>query len=379
MIYFDNAATTPIDPKVVQVMSLFMKEHYGNPSSIHAKGRETRAAIEKARKTIANTLQVSPAEIFFTSGGTESNNTAIKSAIKDLEVTRIITSKLEHHCVMNAVEACKKYDNIDIQYIDVKEKGALDYDHLEQLLQETDKKTLVTVIHANNEIGNITDIKRVGELCKKNKAYFHTDTVQSYAHYPIDMNDIPVHFISGAGHKFHGPKGVGFLYINNEIKISPLIDGGGQERNMRSGTENVYGIIGLAKAAELAYDSLEKDKRYVEDLKMSFRDQLKRVIPNVQFNGFSGEENSLYTVLNVAFPTDLDASMFLFNLDIAGVCVSAGSACSSGADTGSHVINTIGDKLEGYASIRFSFSKYNTLEEVNTVVDKVANILTVNA
>ncbi len=373
MIYLDSAANTKLDEEVFEAMTPFLKEKYGNPSSIHAVGREMRTAIEKTRKTIANKLNASPSEIFFTSGGTESNNTAIKCSVRDLGVKHIISSKIEHHCVLHSVEDMAK-QGVEVSYVDLTEKGHIDLNHLETLLNTSSQKTLVTLMHANNELGNLLDIKKVGELCKEHDAYFHSDTVQTFAHYPIDLQDIHVHFISGAAHKFHGPNGIGFLYVNGDININCYISGGAQERNMRAGTENTIGIVGLGRATELAYEHLEHESKKIQELKTYMANKLSEEIQDVQFNGdYSGE--SLYTVLNVSFPPNDKSSMLLFNLDISGICASGGSACTSGSDIGSHVLRNIGADMNR-PSIRFSFSKYNTKEEIDTVVAKLKELCT---
>lgn len=377
-VYLDNAATTALDKEVLEAMLPFMKEHFGNPSSIHSFGRETRAAIEKARKTIASFFNASPSEIFFTSGGTESNNMAIRCAIRDLGVKNIISSKIEHHCVLHTLEEMEKKGKAKIHFVKLEEDGPIDLEDLENLLQQTtnDKhQTLVSLMHANNEIGNLLPLKKVSELCEKYNAYFHSDTVQTVGHYRIDLQKINVHFISGSAHKFHGPKGSGFIYISHKVKINPLIYGGGQERNMRAGTENLYGIIGLAKALELAYTDLEKQQEYIQGLKTYMIEQLKENFPHITFNGdYAG--SSLYTVLNVAFPPNDKSELLLFNLDIAGICVSGGSACSSGSDAGSHVLSAMNADAEK-KSVRFSFSKNNTKAEIDFVVKKLKEIIPV--
>jgi cysteine desulfurase len=372
-IYLDNAATTPLEPKVLEAMMPYLTTHFGNPSSIYSYGRETRLAIENARKTVAKILGAHPSEIFFTSGGTESSNTAICAAIRDLQCKRIITSSIEHHATLHAVEHMHTRGLAQVSYVDLLPNGHIDLQHLEQLLSESKEKTLVTLMHANNEIGNILDIEAVGELCKKYDAIFHCDTVQTVGHFPIDLKKIHVHFITGAGHKFHGPKGVGLLYVKADIKIHPFIYGGGQERNMRAGTENLYGIVGFAKALELATQDHEKDSNYINDLKMYMAERLQKEIPGVRFNGdYAGR--SLYTVLNVSFPKTEKSEMLLFNLDINNICASGGSACSSGTDIGSHVIKAVSPENHSIA-IRFSFSKHNTKEEIDWVVEKLKELI----
>ena len=372
-IYFDNAATTPLDPVVLESMMPYLTEKFGNPSSIYSYGRETRMAIENARKSVAKILNAHPAEIFFTSGGTESSNTAINAAVYDLGCKRIITSPIEHHATLHCVEYLGKKGEAEVSFVKVLPNGHIDMNDLERLLKESDKKCLVTLMHANNEIGNITDIEAVGNICKKFNAIFHSDTVQTVGHYNFDLRKLPVHFITGASHKFHGPKGVGILYINENIKIHPFINGGSQERNMRAGTENLYGIVGFAKALELATANHEADKEYISGIRNYMKKKLQKNIPAVYFNG-DHAGNSLYTVLSAAFPKSEKSEMLLFNLDINNICASGGSACTSGADAGSHVIRAINNN-PNQITVRFSFSKYNTKEEVDVVVEKLKEMI----
>jgi cysteine desulfurase len=364
-IYFDNAATTSLEPKVLEAMLPYFTEHFGNPSSIYSYGRDTRAGIETARKTIAKILNAQTSEIIFTSGGTEANNMAIKGAVNYLEVKTIISSKIEHHCILHTLEYLEKYQQIKIEYVKLDNKGKVDIEHLEFLLNQSKEKTLVTLMHANNELGNLLPIEKVAQLCTQYQAYFHSDTVQTFGHLPIDTQALNVDFLSGSAHKFHGPKGVGFLYMRKKSKVQSFIHGGGQERGYRAGTENVYGIIGLAKAAEIAYKNLDNDKQYILDLKNYFIQKLNLHFADIQIIG--DIENSLYTVLNVSFPANDKAFMLLFNLDLKGICASGGSACSSGAASGSHVINTIMPNSDRI-NIRFSFSKYNTKAEIDSVI-----------
>jgi cysteine desulfurase len=374
-IYLDNAATTPLSKEVLEVMLPYLTTHFGNPSSIYSYGRETRLAIETARKTVAKILGASPGEIFFTSGGTESNNTAITSSVRDLGCVHIITSPIEHHAVLHTVEHLQHSEAVSVSYVRILPDGHVDYDDLEKQLTEQqtmDRKCLVSLMHANNEIGNLLSIKKVGELCKKFGAIFHSDCVQTVGHYPINLRQLGVHFISASAHKFHGPKGVGILYVSDEVQIQPLIHGGGQERNMRAGTENVYGIVGFAKALEVAAANYEKERAYIQGLKTYMMEKLKAVIPGVGFNG--DVENGLYTVLSVCFPKTDRSEFLLFNLDINNICVSGGSACSSGTDIGSHVMQAL-NKTNGHATIRFSFSKYNTKEEIDTTVNKLKEFI----
>lgn len=371
-IYFDNAATTPIDEEVFEAMKPYMLHHFGNPSSIHSHGREVRTAIEKSRKKVAELLNAAPAEIFFTSGGTEADNTAIRCTVSEKNIKHIITSRIEHHAVLHTVETLEKR-GIKVTYLDLDENGLINYDHLEDSLK-SNPSSLVTLMHANNEIGNLLELDRVGNLCEEYNAIFHSDTVQSMAHYVHDMEQLKLDFAVGSAHKFHGPKGIGFLYINHENKIHPFIHGGAQERNMRGGTENVYGIVGLAKAMEIAYADMDSHRKHIEDLKSRMIHKLKDSIEGVAFNGVSDDlDKSLYTVLNVCLPPSDDNDMLLFNLDISGVSVSGGSACSSGSNIGSHVLAEL-NRDQNRGAIRFSFSKYNTFEEVDYAVEQLANL-----
>ncbi len=372
-IYFDNAATTALDPEVFEVMMPFFTEKFGNPSSIYSYGRETRMAIESARKSVAKILNAHPSEIFFTSGGTESSNTAICAAVHDLGCKHIISSPMEHHATLHSIEHLSETGEAKLSYIKVQPNGHIDYDDLEKLLKESKEKCLVTLMHANNEIGNITDIERVGNLCKEYDAIFHSDTVQTVGHFPFDLRNLYVHFITGAGHKFHGPKGVGILYINENIKIHPFINGGSQERNMRGGTENIYGIVGFAKALEKATENHDEDSRHIKEVKDYMRESLLKNIPGIHFNG-DHDGKCLYTVLSVAFPKTEKSEMLLFNLDIHNICASGGSACTSGAEAGSHVIKAIGPDTN-QVTVRFSFSKYNTKKEVDEVVEKLKEMI----
>jgi cysteine desulfurase len=354
-------------------MMPYLTNKFGNPSSIYSYGRESRLAIESARKLVAKLLGAHPAEIFFTSGGTESSNTAILASVQDLGCTHIISSPLEHHATLHTVEFLQKTRGVSVSWVKVNSNGHIDYDDLRQLLASHSGKSLVTLMHANNEIGNLTDINKVGELCKEFNAIFHSDTVQTVGHYPFDLRNTPVHFITGAGHKFHGPKGVGILYVNENVQIQPFLHGGSQERNMRAGTENLYGIVGFAKALELAMENYEKDSVYIGGLKTYMAGKVLADIPGTSLNG-DCYGNSLYTVLNIAFPKTEKSEMLLFNLDIAGICASGGSACTSGADLGSHVIRAFNQDPNKVA-VRFSFSKHNTKEEIDLVIGKLKGML----
>ena len=374
-IYLDNAATTPLHKEVLEAMLPFMTTHFGNPSSIYSYGRETRLAVENARKSIAKTLGAKPGEIFFTSGATESNNTAITASVRDLNCTHIVTSPLEHHAVLHTIEHYQKQPGISVSFVSVLPTGQIDYADLQKQLafhSGNGQKCLVSLMHANNEIGTILSIKRTGELCKKYNAIFHSDCVQTIGHYPVHLNELNVHLVSATAHKFHGPKGTGILYINDNIQIKPLIFGGGQERNVRAGTENVYGIVGFAKALEIATRNYENDSAYIKDLRSYMIAGLLSEIDGITFNG--DLENGLYTILSVSIPKTEKSDFLLMNLDINNICVSGGSACSSGADIGSHVMHAL-DKDKAYTTIRFSFSKYNTREEIDKVIEKLKEFI----
>lgn len=373
-VYLDNAATTAIDKEVWEAMSPYFLEFVGNPSSIHSHGREVRSAIEKSRKKIAALLNTSPSEIFFTSGGTEADNTAICSSVETMGIQHAISSKAEHHAVLHTLEALAKKGTIKLSFVNLDKKGNLDMNHLEELLSKN-PQSLVSLMHANNEIGNIYDINAIGSLCRDYSAIFHSDTVQSMGHYIHNLsNEIP-DFVVGAAHKFHGPKGAGFLYINHQNKLKPLIHGGSQERNMRGGTENIAGIVGLAKALEIAYRDMDSDRKYIEGLKKRMIASLKDRIPGVSFNGESENlDKSLYTVLNVSLPESDDNDMLLFGLDIKKISVSGGSACTSGTDIGSHVLTAIGANPKRGA-IRFSFSKFTTEEEIDYTIECLSELV----
>ena len=372
-VYFDNAATTPLEKKVLDKMIPYMENGFGNPSSIHKRGREIKSAIEKSRSRVADILCCEPGEIFFTSGGTEADNMFITNTVLEKKIDTIITSKIEHHAVLHCCEYLNKSHKINIKYVNINEKGEIDHDHLENLIRKN-TNSLVSLMHGNNEIGNLNDIKTISKICEKYNTILHSDTVQTIGHYNINLNDINIHGVIGSAHKFHGPKGIGFLYLNNKHKISPFIHGGAQERNMRGGTENVYGIIGLSEALTLANDNLDSHREKVQKLKGHMISSLEKKIKGVKFNGMSADiDQSLYTVLNVSIPNIDDQQMFLFNLDINNIAASGGSACSSGSDSGSHVLKEI-STIDGCVNVRFSFSKYNTLEEVDYVVNKIIEI-----
>lgn len=369
-IYFDNAATTQVRDEVVNRMTDVIKNNYGNPSSTHGIGRSSRVLIEQSRKTIAKYLNVSAGEIVFTSGGTEADNLALQGAVKYLGVKHIITSKIEHHAVLHTVQDLERAHGIRVSYVRVNQKGEVDYNHLEELLHGNEK-SLVSLMLVNNEIGNILDIQRVGELCKANEALFHCDAVQSVGHFKMDLQDIPVDFMAVSAHKFHGPKGVGFAYIRKNSGLKPLIFGGEQERGLRAGTESVHNIVGMETALKLAYDALETEQGYISEIKEYFIAELKKALPQVKFNGLSGElYKSTYTLVNVCLPfSEEQGQILLFQLDLKGIACSKGSACQSGSVKGSHVLmELLNEEDMKKPSMRFSFSIFNTKEEVDYVI-----------
>ena len=371
-VYFDNAATTPICKDVQEAMAQAIGNLYGNPSSIHTEGRNARAAIEEARKKVANYIGASIGEIFFTSGGTESNNTALKCAVRDLGVKRIISSPLEHHCILHSLDSLESAGVIERVNVNIDQEGNIDINHLEELLQSSDVSTLVSLMHSNNEVGTLLPLEKVAAICEANNAYFHSDTVQTVGYFPIDVSKTPISFLSGSAHKFYGPKGIGFIYVNADNQIKPYMDGGAQERNMRGGTENIYGIIGLAKGLESSYEELDIRRAKTTSVRNYMKEQLMAHFPDITFNG--NQENYHYKVLSASFPPSDKADLLLLNLDMAGISVSGGSACSSGAEAGSHVIGA----LHGNSprkTIRFSFSHSNTKEEVDFAISKLRVIL----
>lgn len=369
-VYLDNAATTPVAVEVMQEMMLVMKNHFGNPSSTHAYGREAKGVLEMARRKIAQLIHAESKEIIFTSGGTEADNMAIACAVNDHQVTRVISACIEHHAVGHCIENNPKFD---VDYVNLSETGQVDLIHLEELLHKPGK-CLVTLMHANNEIGTLLDVKAVSALCKKYNALFHSDTVQTMGHYSINVKEFGADFLTCSAHKFHGPKGIGFLYVNKSLKLTPIMHGGAQERGMRGGTENMTGVAGLAKAFELANTDIEQHQAHVQSLKTYMIDQLKARIPDVSFHGEIDPDKSLYTVLNVCFPSFENKSMFLFLLDLEGIACSGGSACTSGASTGSHVLRGINADTDR-PNARFSFSRYTTKEEIDYTIEKVVKIV----
>jgi cysteine desulfurase len=368
-VYLDNAATTPIAPEVVEAMIPVLSADFGNPSSSHFFGRQTKALIEISRRTIAQLLNCQPAEIIFTSGGTEADNMALFSAVEQLNVQRIITSSIEHHAVGHTSESISATSKVEVVHVKLDTKGNVDLDDLERLLQH-ETKTLVSLMHANNEISTLLPLKKVSQLCRKYNAFFHSDTVQTMGHYSFDLKELDIDFITCAAHKFHGPKGIGFLYANKKNKFGAFIHGGAQERGFRGGTENVHGIVGLAKAMELAYEDVEGHQHYVQELKTYMMNALTKAFDDIYFHGETNPDKSLYTVLNVCLPNTAKAGMLLFTLDLKGVAVSGGSACSSGAAKGSHVLEGINADMSR-PNVRFSFSRYTTKEEIDYALEQL--------
>ncbi len=376
-IYFDNAATTPLEPEVIEIMRDAMHRYYGNPSSIHAEGRQARAAVEEARKKVARVIGASIGEVFFTSGGSESNNMVLKNAVRDLGVQRIITTRTEHHCVLHSVQRLVKDGHVEAVWLDQDRLGRIDPAQLERALRREERKTLVSLMHSNNEIGTMIDLGSIASLCAEYGALFHSDTVQTMGYFPMDVSRLPIHFLAGSAHKFHGPKGVGFVYIRGDNKLRPFIDGGAQERNMRGGTENIYGILGLANALELAHQNREERREHITGLRDYLADALKQRYEGLTFHGDLQGRNH-YKLLSVAFPPSPKAELLLLNLDIAGIAVSGGSACSSGADAGSHVLAALHGNEDESRMIRFSFSHHNTRDEVDYLLRKLEEILPVS-
>jgi cysteine desulfurase len=370
-VYLDNAATTPMDDRVIEAMLPFMRGHFGNPSSVHSHGREVRTAIEKARKKVAELLQASPSEIFFTSGGTEADNTALVCGIESHGIQHAITSPLEHHAVLHTLEMLAKKGQVQLSLLEVNEKGEIDLAQLEELLKKN-PKSLVSLMQGNNEIGNLNDLERIGQMTQAHGAFFHSDTVQTMGHYSHNLSTLPVDALVAGAHKFHGPKGVGFLYVRKDKKIHPFIHGGAQERNMRGGTENVIGIIGLAKALEISLEELAAHRNHIENLKGYFIEKLGQEIPGITFNGCSADlQKSLYTVLSVSLPpSEANRGMLLFHLDLEGISASGGSACSSGASVGSHVMRALQHPADRDV-VRFSFSRFTTMEEIDYTLEKL--------
>ena len=373
-VYLDNAATTPIASEVIEEIQPYLNNYFGNPSSTHAFGRKTKNAIEINRKKIADLIQAKNNEIIFTSGGTEADNMALRCAVFDLNVKRIITTKIEHHAVLHTAECLREQQNVEIIFLATDHNGNPDLVQLESIVNDK-VNTLVTLMHANNEIGTLLPIKKVASICAKHKhVYFHSDTVQTMGHYTFNLSETPIDFLTCSAHKLHGPKGVGFLYVNQKISLNPLITGGSQERKNRGGTENLYGIVGLGKAMEMAYENLASHQKHIQDLKSFMKEELEKIDQRINFNGETSPEKSLYTVLNVCFPADVCNSMLLFSLDIHGIAASGGSACSSGSNQGSHVLAELPHQ-ENCQSVRFSFSRFNTQEDVEFTIEKIRSII----
>ena len=373
-VYLDNAATTPIASEVIEEIQPYLNNYFGNPSSTHAFGRKTKNAIEINRKKIADLIQAKNNEIIFTSGGTEADNMALRCAVFDLNVKRIITTKIEHHAVLHTAECLRDQQNVEIIFLATDHNGNPDLVQLKSIVNDK-VNTLVTLMHANNEIGTLLPIKKVASICAKHKhVYFHSDTVQTMGHYTFNLSETPIDFLTCSAHKLHGPKGVGFLYVNQKISLNPLITGGSQERKNRGGTENLYGIVGLGKAMEMAYENLASHQKHIQDLKSFMKKELEKIDQRINFNGETSPEKSLYTVLNVCFPADVCNSMLLFSLDIHGIAASGGSACSSGSNQGSHVLAELPHQ-ENCQSVRFSFSRFNTQEDVEFTIEKIRSII----
>ncbi len=373
-VYLDNAATTPLDERVFEAMKPYLLEHFGNPSSIHSHGRAVRSAIEKARRQVADILNVAPSEIFFTSGGTEADNTIINNSISIYGIKHAITSKIEHHAVLHTLEHLERAGKVELHFVELDGAGQINYDHLAILLK-LHENAFVSLMHGNNEIGNIIDLERVGELCNEHNAFFHSDTVQTLGHHDLDLSKIKIHSIVGSAHKFHGPKGIGMMYINTDKQIPPMLIGGGQERNMRGGTENVPGIIGLAKALELGYAEIVENQAKLLDFKQYTIEKFRENFDGVSFNGLSADlDNSLHKVLSIAIPGIEDNDMLLFNLDINGISISGGSACASGTNIGSHVLEAL-NMEENLGTLRVSFSKYNTKAEIDYFIEKLSEAI----
>jgi len=372
-VYLDNAATTPLDPRVIEAMTEVMTGCYGNPSATHSLGRKARGYVETARRTIATNIGANPKEIVFTSGGTEADNMAIRCAVRDLGITTIITDRAEHKAVLQTSEELEHMKLVRVVYVDLDGEGRVNYDHLEKLATRN-KGALISIMHANNEIGTTVDLKRVSSIARANACYFHSDTVQTIGHLPINVQDIDIDFITCSAHKLHGPKGTGFLYVSNALPIKAMITGGGQERSQRAGTENVMGIVGLSKALEIAIENFDEECDRISNLKQYMKNRLIEAIPDIEFNGDTSREGSLCTVLSASLPPTDFNSLILFKMDIEGICCSGGSACNSGANTGSHVLNAIGANNDRQA-VRFSFGRFTTEDDVEMAIGAMRRVL----
>ena len=376
-VYFDNAATTKVRDEVIDDISNVLKDCFGNPSSTHSFGRSAKSYIETSRKSIAKIINCDPAEIIFNSGGTESDNSILKCVVKDLGIKHIISSKIEHHAVKHTLDDLE-LQGVNVHYVKLSENGNIDIDNLEHLLSFNNEPKLVTLMYINNEIGNILNVKSVSDLCQKYNSLFHTDAVQAVGHYKIDLKSIKIDFLSSAGHKFHGPKGVGFTHINKLTKIKSFICGGPQERGLRAGTESVHNIVGMTKALEIADRNMEQEAKYVLSIKEYMIKSLRKLFPDIHFNGESGDiQKSTYTILNVCFPISNDkAAMLDFNLDLKGIACSKGSACQSGSSKGSHVLSEIqSEDKKKFPSIRFSFSYDNKVNEVDYLIQTLKELI----
>lgn len=372
-IYLDNAATTPLSIDVFNAMQPYFFENFGNPSSSHSCGREAKSAIDQSRTTIAELLNTSPEHIIFTSGGTEADNTAILSAIHENHIRVAITTAFEHHAVLNTLKTLQRNGEITLNYLEHDDKGNLSLAHLESLLQNNER-AFVSVMHGNNEVGNINDIAEIANVCRRYSAVFHSDTVQTMGQYEYNTQELKADFLVGSAHKFHGPKGIGFLYKSSVNSIRPFINGGSQEGGQRSGTENITGIVGLAKALELAYANRDNYQKHISGLKQRMIARLKDRIPAIQFNGNSAaKELSLSTVLSVSLLDTGIAQSPLAYLDQHHICASGGSACNSRSAAGSHVLSALGGSY-GRNTVRFSFSRYNTAEEIDFAAETLENL-----
>jgi cysteine desulfurase len=370
-IYLDSAATSQINDEVINEMMRVLKENYGNASSSHSFGRTAKTEIETSRKTIAKLLNCNAQEIIFTANATEGTNLILRSAVKDLGIKRIITTKIEHHATLKTVSWLKEEYNVQVDFVKILPNGTIDYNHFEELIQ-IEIPTLVTLIHVNNETGTILDIEKIGNLCKQNNALFHCDTVQSIGKTEFNLTELPVDFIVASAHKFHGPKGVGFAFIRKNRVLKPIVFGGEQEKGLRAGTEAIHQIVGLAKAMELCYQNLNEERVYITDLKNYCLEQIKVTFPEAKENS----ENSFYNILNVCFPfSEEKTAMILFNLDIKGIAVSRGSACQSGSIKPSHVLaEFLSEEDLKKPSLRISFSHYNTKHDIDGLIDALKSV-----
>ena len=377
-IYLDNAATTKVREEIVDTISSIIKNEYGNPSSTHSYGRSSKSLIESSRKEIADILNVKTSEIIFTSGGTEGDNMIIRNCVNNLGVSHIITTKIEHHAVTHTIDDLIESNNIKVSYVKVSKSGDVDLNNLEEILKRSDEKSLVSLMHINNEIGNITDIQLVSKICQKYNSLFHSDTVQSIGHYDLDFNELGLDFFVASAHKFHGPKGVGFAFVKKNTQLGSFITGGMQEKGFRAGTESVHNIYGMSEALKISLNNLSKEKQYVSEIKSYFISKISNEIENIKFNGNSADlSKSTYTLVNVLLPVDKKTGgLFMFKLDMKGIACSKGSACQSGSDNGSHVLNEIQNKEDNCKiSLRFSFSIYNTKDEIDYTVKEIKNLL----